>query len=525
MSFRRRIALLSAIAVAVAIVVVAAAAWLIVRSELRGQIDDSLTEQAQAARDIAGQGPFQAPLPGPAPAIGAGPGSDEVPAKVRRVLRARVQQAREQGIAGSGEIQTAPAPAVSGDGPAPVGVPPGLPAGLLGGPELGQAGAVGQVVDGNGDILFSSPRLDSGTPLPTGPAVAAVDSGDGSVELEDATVDGTSVRVATVALDDGYALVLARSLQEVEDSLSQLALIMVLIAIGGTAVAAVAGTVVARGAMAPARRLTATAEEVARTEDLTQRIEVEGDDELGRLGAAFNSMLAALEQSVGAQKRLVADASHELRTPLTSLRTNIETLARSPEMPDPEREQLLAELSEEMEELGRLVDDIVDLAREGAETGAASEPVDVRLDEVTAACVERARRRAGPGIEIEAELVPAVVRGAPERLDRAIGNLLDNALKWTPAGGRIEVRADAHGVRVGDSGPGIADADIPHVFDRFWRAPSARGTPGSGLGLAIVKQVATTHGGTVVAGRSSLGGAHLELALPGSRMDEEPDPG
>jgi two-component system sensor histidine kinase MprB len=477
-SFRRRIALLAALAVAIAIVIVAAAAWLIVRAELRGQIDDDLTEQAQTAQEVSTRGPFELPLPRPDGA----------------------------GSTGAGGIPDLPST-------------PALPPGLIGGPDLGQSGPVGQIVDPDGNVVFSTPRLAAGGGLPTAPAVAALESGEKSVQLEDATVGGVRVRVATAALHGGNALVLARSLEEVNDSLSQLALVMALVAIGGTAAAAGAGTLVARTAMAPARALTATAEEVARTEDLTRRIDVEGDDELGRLGAAFNSMMAALERSVAAQRRLVADASHELRTPLTSLRTNIETLARTPEMPDSERGPLLAELSEEMEELGRLVDDIVDLAREGAETGAAAEPVDVRLDEVAAGCVERARRRAPAATTIEADLQPALVRGAPERLDRAIGNLLDNALKWTPPGGRIEVSADAHGVRVSDSGPGIAEEDLPHVFDRFWRAPSARGTPGSGLGLAIVKQVATTHGGTVAAGRSTLGGARLELALPGTRID------
>jgi two-component system sensor histidine kinase MprB len=223
-------------------------------------------------------------------------------------------------------------------------------------------------------------------------------------------------------------------------------------------------------------------------------------------------MLAALERSVGAQKQLIADASHELRTPLTSLRTNIETLSRRPEMPDADRERLLADLSSELAELGRLVDDIVDLARDGSEpTGEAT---DVRLDELAAACVERARRRAPAGVAIRADLEPTVVAGIPERLDRAIGNLLDNALKWTPEGAEIAVTLTGGTLLVADRGPGVDDADLPHVFDRFYRSADARGTPGSGLGLAIVRQVAETHGGSAAVENDPAGGARFSLTLP-----------
>ncbi len=508
MSFGRRIALLSALAVAAAIIVVAGAAWLIVRSELRGEIDDSLRRQAQSAQQFAANGPLGGgPLPPTAaggPAMGSATGGmpDE---RLRAILHRRL----EQRAGSSGRT------AAGGDGHGP----PALPPEILGGPGIETGSAIGQLVDSQGNVLLASPGFESGQTLPTGTATDVLRSGSDAIELSDTTVDGSSVRLATARLNDNAALVLARPLSEVNNSLSQLALILVLVAIGGTAAAAGLGLLVARTAMAPVRTLTGTAEDVARTEDLTQRIEVAGDDELARLGLAFNSMLAALERSVGAQRRLVADASHELRTPLTSLRTNIETLMRGGGSSEEERAQLLDELDEELQEMGRLVDDIVDLAREGAEKGIGAEPADVRLDEVAAACVDRTRRRIAEGTVIEAELEPTIVRGAPERLDRAIGNLLDNAVKWTPAGGRIEVRVNRHGVRVDDSGPGIDDADLPHVFERFWRSPAARGTPGSGLGLAIVKQVAETHGGAVTASRSELGGARFDLALPGSPLD------
>jgi two-component system sensor histidine kinase MprB len=189
-------------------------------------------------------------------------------------------------------------------------------------------------------------------------------------------------------------------------------------------------------------------------------------------------------------------------------------------MPDGDRERLLDDLGSELEELGRLVDDIVDLARDGTEVGSRSATTEVRLDELVGACVERARRRAGETVTVSAELEPEVVPAVPERLDRAIGNLLDNAVKWTLPGGRIEVSVAGGVVTITDSGPGIEQEDLPHVFDRFYRARATRGTPGSGLGLAIVQQVADTHGGSVEAANAPSGGARMTLRLPGARKPQ-----
>jgi two-component system sensor histidine kinase MprB len=223
-----------------------------------------------------------------------------------------------------------------------------------------------------------------------------------------------------------------------------------------------------------------------------------------------------LEASRQAQHQLVADASHELRTPLTSLRTNIEVLARSDGMPVPEREALLVDLVAQLEDLSVLVADLVDLAREEERAGrgslAGGEAESVRLDAVVDRAVERARRRA-PTLTFQTQLDPVIVQGVPERLDRAVTNLLDNAVKWSGPGQVVEVTVASAGVTVRDHGPGIDRADLPFVFDRFYRAPAARAVPGSGLGLAIVRQVAEAHGGTVRADVAEGGGAVLRVSF------------
>jgi two-component system sensor histidine kinase MprB len=269
------------------------------------------------------------------------------------------------------------------------------------------------------------------------------------------------------------------------------------------------GRGVARAALTPVTRLTEATEHVTTTGDLRRRIETSGNDELSRLATSFNAMLAALERSLDQQRQLVADASHELRTPLTSLRTNIELLGRTDEMDEGARSQLLKDLSDQVEELTALVGDLVELAR-------GNEPVfsidDVALGELVQATVDRARRR-WPNVRFETHLNESIVRGTPERLGRAVGNLLDNAARWSPNGEAVEVGVHDSEISVRDHGPGIAEPDLPHIFDRFYRATSARGTPGSGLGLAIVRQVAESHGGRVVVENAEGGGARFRLQL------------
>ncbi|MGB2711903.1 MAG: HAMP domain-containing sensor histidine kinase, partial [Conexibacter sp.] len=340
----------------------------------------------------------------------------------------------------------------------------------------------------------------------------AVAAGNAGAFFSDASVGGVDVRVFTRPGPPGYALQIARPLTEVQRTLDRLAVVLLLVSAGGIALAAALGRFVARTALAPVARLTGTVEHVAETGDLSRRIEVPAasGDELSRLARSFNAMLAALESSVGRQRQLVADASHELRTPLTSLRTNVEVLARSPTMPAAERDGLLADVVGQLDELGALVGDVVELARE------EEQPLEtevVRFDELVEAAVRRARGRAGaPSFEVA--LDPCLVRGVPARLDRAVANLLDNAAKWSPPGAAVEVALRDGGLTVRDRGPGIAPEDLPRVFERFYRAPAARGLPGSGLGLAIVRQVAELHGGRVEAQAAEGGGALLRLALP-----------
>ncbi len=327
--------------------------------------------------------------------------------------------------------------------------------------------------------------------------------------LHDGTVDGVHARIYTVSLGNGFALQVARPLNEVDHTLQQTRLVLLLVALGGIGIAGGLGLLVAGAALRPVRRLTAATEHVAATQDLGSRIEVDGHDELSRLAASFNTMLEALDRSQQSQHRLIADASHELRTPLTSLRTNIEVLALDRKMPAADREQLLADVVEQLGEMTVLVSELVELAR--GERPAA-DPEEVRLDLLVDEAVVRARRNR-PGVTFETELEETTIHGVPGSIDRAVSNLLDNAAKWSPDGGTVEVAVEGPQVVVRDHGPGIADDDLPHVFDRFYRAPNARGRPGSGLGLAIVRQVAESHGGEVVAEQPEGGGTRMRLRL------------
>jgi two-component system sensor histidine kinase MprB len=316
----------------------------------------------------------------------------------------------------------------------------------------------------------------------------------------------------TFQYSPGYAVQVARPLTEVDESLSRLRTFLIFIALVGVGGAAALGLVVSGAALAPVRKLTDTAERVSKTGDLSERIEVSGKDELSSLAESFNSMLAALEDSTRAQRQLVADASHELRTPLTSLRTNIEVLASDRVLPPEERRRLLSDVVDQLGEMTSLIAELIELAR--AEQQIV-EPEDVRLDVAAAEALERARRN-HPAIQFSSMLDESTVHGVPSTIERAIGNLLDNAAKWTPIGGQVELAVADGVVTVRDHGPGIAEEDLPYVFDRFYRARAARGMPGSGLGLAIVRQVAEAHGGDVVAERAAGGGTRMVLRLNGS---------
>jgi len=294
--------------------------------------------------------------------------------------------------------------------------------------------------------------------------------------------------------------------------LDELALVLALVSLAGLALGAGLGVLVSRAALTPVARLSLAAREVAATRDLSRRIDPSGGNELGELARSFNTMLNALQSSIDSQRQLVADASHELRTPLASLRTNIEVLAHSKQMPDAARERVLADVIAQLDELTVLVGDLVDLARDAELDEETAAPL--RLDRLVDAAVERARIRTAT-VRISLTATPCTVHGVESSLERAVTNLLDNAIKWSPEGGAVAVSVTAEGeVAVADRGPGIDAEDLPHVFDRFFRSAAARELPGSGLGLAIVRRVAEAHGGTVHAEVRAGGGALLRLRLP-----------
>jgi two-component system sensor histidine kinase MprB len=366
-------------------------------------------------------------------------------------------------------------------------------------PLLGQRVFFMQVVTPDGQVI----RVDGGPRFPT-------TSVEGTT-LSDQRIDGTRYRVYTEPVG-GFTLTLALPLTDVDASLRRLALILLLVAAGGVALAFALGGGVTAAAAAPVARLTEATERVTETGDLSLRIEPVSspDDEIGRLASSFNGMLAALETSAGAQRQLVADASHELRTPLTSIRTNVDLLASGAQLEPAERERLLVDVREQLEELTTIVNDLVELARDGERPIGLG---DVRLDEVVEGSIDAVRRRAGD-VELVADLHPSVVRGDGSRIDRAVRNLLDNAVTWSDPGGRIDVTVAGGAVTVRDHGQGFAEEDLPHVFDRFYRSTSARAKPGSGLGLAIVRQVVSAHGGRVTAENAPGGGAILRIELP-----------
>jgi two-component system sensor histidine kinase MprB len=330
----------------------------------------------------------------------------------------------------------------------------------------------------------------------------------GSPSFTTNTSIGTLAVRELVAPFAGGAVISVYPLSPTQHALSRIRFWILLVGGIGIAAAAALAAFVATAALRPVRRLTSAAENVAATGDLTERVEATGHDELGRLGRRFNGMLAALEESVGRQRRLVADASHELRTPLTAARTNVDLL-REGKLPEEEQRRALDEASVELDALTTLVSDLVELAR-GEERKLRVE--EVQLDELVEGVVERARSRA-PQATFVTSLTPTKVHVDPVLLERAVSNLLDNAVKYSPEGAPIEVIVREGEVIVADHGPGVAEADLPRIFDRFYRAAASRSKPGAGLGLAIVREAAEAHGGHATV-ESSAGGARFKLTLP-----------
>jgi two-component system sensor histidine kinase MprB len=439
MSFRARLTVVAAAAVAVAVALASAVGYVVVRDQLRDQVDQGLEERAVEIQ----RAPFRKLLP------------------------------------------------------------------VIEEPHLGEAAGYYQVVTAGGVV-----RRPAGAdvPIPVSDRVLDVAAGEADPFFSDVTIADTDVRVLAFPVQPGVAVQILRSREETHETLERLRTILILITLGGIGLAVALGLIVSRAAIAPVTRLTRATERVTETGDLSERIDAGGEDELSRLAGSFNAMLGALEESTKAQRQLVADASHELRTPLTSLRTNFEVLMSDRELDPEERRRLLDDVVEQIGEMTTLITELIELARGDQ---LPSEPEDVRLDLVAQEAVERARRDR-PGVTFNTDLRRSLVRGVPASLERAIGNVLDNAAKWSPPGGEVDVTVEDGTVTVRDRGPGIDEADMPHVFDRFYRSPSARTMPGSGLGLAIVRQVAEAHGGQVDAERAEGGGTRVTLRLNGA---------
>jgi two-component system, OmpR family, sensor histidine kinase MprB len=334
------------------------------------------------------------------------------------------------------------------------------------------------------------------------------------------TTGGEEFRIVAVPITDlgNYALVLGRPLQPTNDILSSLWLALIIFGVGGVIIAAVVGAYVARSSLRPVRELSAAVEQIGVTKELTP-ITIRASGDIAVLAESFNQMLRSLASSRERQAQLIADAGHELRTPLTSLRTNIELLAAdasSGMLKQQDRIDILADVKAQLVEFTDLIGDLVQLARD--ETASSPEPLDFR--NVVHSAVDRVRLR-GHGLLFDVELNPFYVVGDSDTLERAVTNLLDNAVKWSPPGGTIRVQLEGDRLRVADQGPGISEADMPFIFDRFYRGDSARQTPGTGLGLSIVAQTVTQHGGWIRAGRSAQGGAEFTIQLPGATSLEE----
>ncbi len=509
MSFRRRITIAAAAAVAVAVVLASLLTYLLASHQLRGQVDEQLRSRSVGLRFVAHTAPG---------AIG------------EREAQRLTEALKSSGASIVRTLHRAGAPTgllVSPSGVTASPVHGAHPLGSLT-PHPDQVRGYQQLVNARGEVLFrSSPSVT----LPVDAATRRLATGGGAPSYSDARLDGTHLRILTEPLRTGYALQLAQPLTSVDRLLRRLRIILALLVVGGIALAALLGRLVAGAAVAPVKRLTAAMEHVRRTQDLSARIGPNSEDEIGLLADGFNSMLDALQESIGAldasvhaQRQLVADASHELRTPVTSLRTNIEVLRQRPDLPAAERERMLDDVVEQTEELSALMNDLIELARGERPAG---EREDVRLDLLVGEAVERARRNS-PETPFQTTLRPVVVGGDPGRLARAINNLIDNAVAYSPAASPIEVELStsrsAAELTVRDHGPGIQVADLPHVFDRFYRGADARGRPGSGLGLAIVRQVAEQHGGWVRAEATSPRGTTMRFSLPEAETVEPEAP-
>jgi two-component system, OmpR family, sensor histidine kinase MprB len=507
MSFRRRIALAAAGAVAIAVVLASVLVYLLTANQLHSQVDNQLRSRAHETRRLQRLFAVGALRIGPNGNASIVSAPSDVAIAAKEAEGDKTPKSDER-AAQNAEREAAEARA---DGES---LRPGSLFGKLP-PNPDQVRGYQQVVDAGGKVLArSAPSVT----LPVDARTKELAERGGEPFSRDATVGGVHMRVLAEPFGRNRAAELALPLAETDSLLSRLRLILALVLVGGIAVAALLGRLVAGAAVQPLKRLTQTTEHVTRTQDLSGRIEPVGEDEIGRLASSFNAMLDALEgsmsaldASVSSQRQLVADASHELRTPVTSVRTTIELLQQlGPQMDAEEHRRVLDDVVVQLEDLTRLINDLIDLAR-GEEPAAEVE--DVRLDLLVEEVVQKTHARVSATLQMELE--PAIVAGVPARLERAVGNLIDNAVKYSPPETAVEIRLHGKDLTVRDHGPGIAPEDLPHIYDRFYRGADARRLPGSGLGLAIVRQVAAQLGGAISAEPAPGGGTLMRLRLPG----------
>jgi two-component system sensor histidine kinase MprB len=473
MSLRARMGLAAGVAVALAVIAVAVSAYAGTRSELRGQVDQSLRGLTQQVLTPPGGGPG-----------GGGPG-----------INGRV-------VGGAGQGAGGPAGRNSATDP-----DEGLGLDRRFSPAFGGPAGTVNLVYRNGTSYVPSGQYYR---IPVDAQMRSLAASGSGQYATDVNAGGHQIRVLVTGIGWRGALLVALPLADVNHALSSQLLLLAVIAAAGVALAALLGLLVARTALAPIARFTRRTESIAASpETPNQRLEVEGGDELARLAQTFNATLDALERSVQAQRNLVADASHELRTPIATLRANLQLMRDESRLSQADRDALREDMIGELDELTGLVGDVVELARGSKPTGAQG---DVRVDAIVEELVERSRRRA-PELTIATKLEPTLVMGEADRIARAVANLLDNARKWSPPGGTIEVDLRDGTLSVRDHGPGFHAEDLPFLFDRFHRSRDARSKPGSGLGLAIVRQAAEAHGGVAEARNAEGGGALLRVSF------------
>jgi two-component system sensor histidine kinase MprB len=380
-----------------------------------------------------------------------------------------------------------------------------LPSVRRGGDDGSVDGVAFQCLDRSGDSVASIGVNE----LPINARDRVIAAAGRGTQIRTVASDGTTWRVKTVGIAQGGAVQIARDYGETNRVLSSLKIWLFFVVIAASAVSALVGWLIARRSTKPLVQLTNAAEAVATTGRLDVEVPPAGKDEPGRLARSFATMLAALSQSRDQQQQLVQDAGHELRTPLTSLRTNVETLQRYPDLPVETRDSILLDLQSETRELGSLVDELVQLA---TDTWDDEPEEQVSLDQIVERVAERARRRTGRDVVVVSE--PATMFGRPRELTRAIGNLVDNATKFSEGPSPVEVAVRPGVVEVRDHGSGVAEGDQAQIFNRFYRSADARSKPGSGLGLAIVDQIVRSHEGRVSVRNAPDGGAIFTIEFP-----------